>query len=257
MAQSKYRTILVAGDNPEEVLKKYSSTTKVERYLKFKRDDAPKLLERHIRSIREILDNDEIVSNISDNVKEYLKELYLSLTDTDEFDYYLDITKGCYYDEETGDAYSTENPNAKYAFYKLGNIHLGEPFILNNGDESFIAKIKDINWDELHMNKTKAALCKRVWQLIVEEDAPNDENEEKMVNNWNERKQYFLNFNTCDEYIKHTCSFWHYAFATDDKYEQIDYTISDKDWVANYYDKFIKNLNPETQLTICEVRMLD
>lgn len=39
----------------------------------------------------------------------------------DEFDYFLEITKGCTYDEETGDAYTTENPDAMYQMYYIGD----------------------------------------------------------------------------------------------------------------------------------------
>ena len=42
MAKSVFRTVLVIGDNHEELIKKYSADTKVERHVKCKLDDAKK-----------------------------------------------------------------------------------------------------------------------------------------------------------------------------------------------------------------------
>lgn len=38
----------------------------------------------------------------------------------------------------------------------------------------------------------------------------------ELVKNWEKNKAYFSNFIDCDEYVKHTCSFWHYG-VTDGK----------------------------------------
>lgn len=260
MAQSSFHTILVIGDKPESLLIEYSLSTVVPKYLKVKRDDAKKLLNKHIKAIKSLLDNKNL--KLTDNQKEYFKELYLSLQETDEFDYFLDITKGCIYDEETGDAYTTENNKAKYQMYYIGeNLHFAEPFKTIDGEETYNSKIENIAWDEMHMNLKKVALCQRVWQLLVEKEDANDEAETKLIEAWTPRIDYFLNFSDCDEYVKHTCSFWHYGVIkrTEDGsiFNEVDYTISDKEWVSTFYDKYIKNLPPDTLLTICEVRKLD
>ena len=50
MAETHFHTILVIGEEPEKTIAKYSSVTEVEKHLKIKRDDAPKLLNRHIKA---------------------------------------------------------------------------------------------------------------------------------------------------------------------------------------------------------------
>lgn len=256
MAETHFHTILVIGEEPEKTIAKYSSVTEVEKHLKIKRDDAPKLLNKHIKAIKSFLDSDKI--KLTSRQKDYFKEAYLSLKDMDEFDYFLEITKGCTYDEETGDAYTTENPDAMYQMYYIGDkCPFAEPFILNDGTTSYSTKVQDIDWSKMHMSVAKMELCKRVWALIVDEDTPTNEREEELVKNWEKNKAYFSNFTDCDEYVKHTCSFWHYGVTDGKKFSEVDYTISDKEWVATFYDKFVKDLAPEILLTVCEVRKLD
>ena len=49
MAKITYRTILVIGDNHEEIVKKYSADTKVKKYVKLKFADAEKERKKHIK----------------------------------------------------------------------------------------------------------------------------------------------------------------------------------------------------------------
>lgn len=256
MAKTYFHTILVIGDEPEDIIKKYSLSTTVDKHLKIKRDDAQKLLNKHIKTIKQFLESDKI--KLTDNQKNYFKELYLSYKEMDDFDYFLEITKGCTYDEETGDAYTTENPDAKFQTYYMDEkCPFAEPFYLNDGTISYSAKIKDIDWGKMHMNHEKVALCKRVWELMVGGEQPKTNQEEQIVKNWENNVTYFNNFNSCEEYTIHTCSYWNYGVTDGKKFTEVDYTVSDKEWVATFYDKYIKDLNPETLLTVCEVRKLD
>lgn len=253
--QSVFHTILVVGDNPKEIAEKYSMSLKVERHLKMKRKDAGKMLKNHKKVIENLLNNKTI--KLPETHLDYFKELYLNLNEMDDFDYFIEQTKGCVYDEETGDAYTTENPDAKYKSYNIENLHFAEPFILNDGSISYSAKKSEIDWEKMHMNSEKSALCKRVWDLIVEHIEPSDAKEQEIINNWSAREGYFLNFDNRDEYVRHTCSFWHYAFASNNRYEEVNYSVSDKKWVSEFYDKFIKDLPDDTLLTIIEARSLD
>lgn len=141
MAETHFHTILVIGEEPEKTIAKYSSVTEVEKHLKIKRDDAPKLLNKHIKAIKSFLDSDKI--KLTSRQKDYFKEAYLSLKDMDEFDYFLEITKGCTYDEETGDAYTTENPDAMYQMYYIGDkCPFAEPFILMMEQHLIVLKYK-------------------------------------------------------------------------------------------------------------------
>lgn len=253
--QSVFHTILVIGNNPNEISDKYSMSLKVEKHLKMKRKDAGKMLKNHKKVIENLLNNKTI--KLPETHLDYFKDLYLSLSDMDDFDYFVEQTKGCVYDEETGDAYTTENPNAKYKAYNIENLHFAEPFLLLDGTNSFSAKKNQIDWNAMHMNKEKCALCERVWDLIVNHSVPIDMKEEEIVKNWSAREKYFLNFENKEEYVRHTCSFWHYGVASENMYEEVNFSISDKKWVSSFYDRFIKDLPEDSLLTIIEARSLD
>lgn len=264
MARSVFRTVLVIGDNHEEIIKKYSLDTIVKPYVRYKRDDAKRLQDKHILFIESLLTNPNF--KMTERQKELYKNLYLSYKEMDEFDYYLELTEGCKYDEETGDAISTENPNAFYRNEKCYHKRLiqtnGEeeapfsnPFKLKNGSKAYIARYDDIDWELNHLYGTE--LYERVWDLCVKKDSPVNEQETMIKNNMANRDEYFNNFANCDEYVKHSCSFWCYGIATEEKYEEVSFKVSDKEWVAQFYDKYIKTIKGNPTLAIYEVRSLN
>lgn len=262
MARSLFRTVLVIGKNHEEIIKKYSLDTKVERYLKMKFDDAEKLRLKHLEFIEKVLTNKQVV--LTDTQKEIYKNLYLDIKEMDSFEYFQKMTEGCYYDEETGDAYSTENPNAHYQYERCPQHRLevkneesdfSNPFILNDGTISYVAKVGEINWKRMHLYNTK--LYEAAWELCVEDREPLNGEEKKIKDNMKNRLGYFDNFDSKDSYVKHSCSFWMYGVAMEDKYEELDYTISDKQWVSNFYEKYIRNLDKNETLSIYEVKRIE
>ena len=73
MAQSGFKKILVIGDNHEEIIKKYSADTKVEKYIYMKRDDAEKNQHKYLKYLETLLNNKEI------KLPEYQREVYQDL----------------------------------------------------------------------------------------------------------------------------------------------------------------------------------
>ena len=204
MARSVFRTVLVIGDNHEEIIKKYSADTAVKPYVKYRRDDAAGMLEKHISIIKEILENPHMT--LTERQREVYKDLYLDLKSMDDFDYYLQISDGCIYDEENGDAISTVNPNAYYrseACYEKRFQATGEeapfsnPFKLKNGKQSYSARLSDIDWEKNHMFNTE--IYRAAWELVVEDRDPQNEREEHIKNNMSNRLAYFQNFTDVDE----------------------------------------------------------
>lgn len=264
MGRSVFRTVLVIGDNHEEIIKKYSLDTVVKPYVKYKRKDASKLQKKQLLFLENVITNPLLT--LSEKQKELYKELYLSIKEMSDFEFYLYITKGCKYDETNGDAISTENPNAYYKFEKCyqkrlmdshGEIEaqFSDPFKLKDGTKSYVARYNDIDWDLMHLHGTH--LYQRAWELCVDDEEPENEQEEKIKNSMSKRQEYFMNFNDCDEYIRHSCSFWTYGVATENNYEEVNFQISDKDWVANFFDKYIKDIKNNPTLAIYEVRSLN
>lgn len=48
-----------------------------------------------------------------------------------------------------------------------------------------------------------------------------------------------------------------YGVATEEKYDEVSFKVSDKEWVAKFYDKYIKNIKGNPMLAIYEVRSLN
>lgn len=264
MARSVFRTVLVIGDNHKEIIKKYSLDTKVEPYVRYKRDEAATLQKKQLKFLESILTNSNFT--LTERQKEVYKNMYIECRDMDDFEFYLHLTEGCKYDETTGDALSTENPNSYYRAEKCYQERLvdsnGEeegpfsnPFKLKDGSKSYIAKYNDINWEQIHMYGTY--IYQRAWELCVEDDEPTTDQEKQIKERMSNRQDYFMNFNNCEEYVRHSCSFWTYGIATADKYEEVTFKISDKDWVAKFYDKYIKPIKGNPTLAIYEVRSLN
>lgn len=264
MARSVFRTVLVIGDNHEELIKKYSADTKVEYHVKCKLDDAEKLHNSFLKLIETILDSKDLT--LTESQRENYKKLYLNVKEMDDFEYYQYYTKGCRYDEETGDALTDENPEAHYRAEKCYEKRLRErgeegpfsnPFWLNDATKSYSARYKDICWERMHMYDKETEIYKRAWELVVDDDEPRDNKEERIKTNMKGKLGYFLNFKNKEEYIKHSCSFWCYGIINENGYDEVTYQISDKDWVATFYDKYIKTIKGNPLLTIYEVRSLN
>ncbi len=264
---------MVVGNNPDELVKKYDLDTKVKPYVKMKRSEAAKRQAIHLKFIENLLTTNQIV--LSDRQREIYKDLYLDIQDMDEAMYFEAFTEGCTYDEKTGDALSTENPNAKYQHAcnpqkrldASGEEHdMINPFILlpeedntekeNDEDEiSYQARKCEIDWDRMHLYNT--ALYYRVWALCVDDEEPISPQEETIKERMKERQDYFANFKNDDEYVNHSCSFWCYGYLDENGYKELDYTISDKEWVATFYEKFVEPLKDDDYISLYLVRAID
>lgn len=267
MMRNTFRTILVIGDDHEKIVKKYSADTKVEKYVRMRLDDAEKERKDHIALIEKML-TDKRVPTLEESDYDKLKDFYLTLSHMDDFEYFRSATEGCEYDEETGDALTDANPNAYYKYERCQQHRLdvtgeegdfSDPFPLKDGSKAYSARFNDIDWDKIHKNPDKIHLNDRVWEMVVNDDEPQGEQEEYIKERMFARIAYFTdNFKNKEEYISHSTSYWHWGVATEEKYEEVNYKISDMAWVTNFYDKYIKGLEKENPLlTIYEVKCLD
>lgn len=259
MDSGGYRTLLVIGENHLEIAKKYSLDTKVEPYIRYHFDDAEKL---HIKYLKVLENLIKTYQDVSQKVADKYKEMYDEYCEMDDFEYYQQLTYGCQYDED-GNAWSTENPWAEYQYERCydkrikqdqrNEANFSNPLILKNGKKAYSALVKEIDWEKNHMYNTE--IYQSAWDICVNGKEPVTEEEKLIKQNFGRRKDYFSNFKSADEYIKHNCSFWTYGVATDEKY-----ICADKDnaidWTTNFYDRFIKDLNPDERLSIYEIKLL-
>lgn len=270
MSKITFRTVMVVGSNPDELIAKYDLDTKVEPYVKLRFSDAAKARESHLRFISEVLNSDKIP--LTDNQREIYKNIYLDIKAMDDIDYFGQATEGCTYDENTGDAISTVNPNAFYMHAVNPQKRLDatneehdfcNPFILlpeegeDGGDDiiSYTALKSEIDWERMHMYNTK--LYERAWEICVEDSEPQNNQEETIKRKMGERTEYFANFSDKEEYVRHSCSFWCYGYLDKNGYKEIDYTIFDKEWVKTYYDRFVRPISDDETVSLYVVRAID
>ena len=178
-------------------------------------------------------------------------------------EFFEEMTDGCTIDEN-GDAYSTKNQKAKYRaercyeerYKKTGEeAPFSNPMVLKDLTKSYSARFDDIEWAANHMFGTD--LYRRAWEIVMEGSEPKTEQEKNIKERMGNRQAYFKNFADADEYVRHSCSFWCYGVITQDgEYHEVGNGVSDKDWVAQFFDKYIKPIKGNPLLTIYEVRKI-
>ena len=238
MSKIIFRTVMVVGDNPDELIKKYDLDTKVEPYVKLKRSDAEKARKMHLKFIEDILTSNKII--LTDRQRDVYKNIYLDIQEMDETEYFEHTTMGCTYDDETGDALTTVNPNA---FYQHA-VNPQKRLDATNEESDFI----------------------NPFILLPEEGekegevisyTPQNEQEKVIKKNMKERMDYFADFSDKEAYGSHSCSFWCYGYLDENGYKELDYTISDKECVRTYYERFVEPISEDTTLSLYFVRAID
>lgn len=185
--------------------------------------------------------------NIADESEEELLDEYEGMKDEYEtFELFLLNQYGYTKHELSGEIGYWENPNAKWDWYEVGGRWSGM-LLTKNGEYWDSAKLKDIDWEK--MKELKEAKYTATW-----------ENEPEGIH------RYFagiLEDDTKESYVKRMCEFSTFAIITTDGiwYEEgmmgwfgmSSSTNEDvRSWSEAYFDKFIKDEDPETILTIVD-----
>ena len=254
-----FRTVLVIGDNPDDIIKKYSLDTKVEPYVCFKKSKASERKNNKIQLLKGCLELVDL--SLSNEQKALIDEELISLQEMSDLEFFLSSTEGCTYDKETGDAYTTVNPYGFYrnertpqkVFEKTGDLSgFCNPFQLYDDYISYSAINNEIDWSLNH--KHNANLYKRTWEIVVEGDKPKNKDEETIKKNMINRKKYFENFSNKEEYVDYSTSFWTYGVATEKTYNEVGMHLDEKEWITKFYETYIKDLPSDTLLTLYEVQ---
>lgn len=238
------RSCLVIGDDPDIILSKYDKLKKVKPYVKYKKVDAHNLKQKHLELLSTVINGN---NNLKNEQKELIKKRADALSLMIDDDYFNMISSGLEI-TENGDAISVENPDGKITSYKIGGEHV-IPFITNENLSVFSSLKSDILWDTL--NTTNSQTYEIAWDLYHGK-SPSSQIEKQIYDNMRPFRHHFAQFETKEEYIKYNTSFWTFAVATIDKWVDMDASNNTKDWILNYYERFILKLSPDTKLTIVE-----
>lgn len=249
MEKNRFYTVMVVGKNPQELMEKYSMEKKVEPYIKYKYLDAKKLRDKTLATYKDLISNFQKYG-FNNDFLEVIKEKHKAIQSMSPFEYYTLITYGMFYDED-GNAMSEENPDGKWLKYHIGQ-GFSYPLRLNDGTESYSALKSDIKWDDLHLNSASVSLFRTVWRLVMEDENPTNDDEEKIKKIWSVRKNYLQKFKSEDAFVYHNCSYWNYAYLDDKGWVDLDDSPSDIEWVSTFYDRFVTKLKDDDLITIYE-----
>lgn len=238
---------MVVGNNPEDIVKKYSSEYKQEPYVKYKYLDAKKYQDAALKTLKAVLDNFDKI-NMSPHVKEALQERLANISDLSPFEYYRELTDGMYYNEN-GDALSEENPNIKYNTCRIGR-NFAIPLKLKDGTESYSALAKDIDWES--MNGANKSVYEAAWELVIDGREPQSDDEKTIYEAMKDKEAYFEKFKSKEAYVTYSTAYWNYAYADENGWVDVDDDGNEEKWINDFFTRFVKNIKPNDLVTIYE-----
>ena len=238
---------IVAGENPEKLMELYGvSNGDGNKHILFKFNDAKKLQERQIELYQSLIEKAGLPAAYVASLKEELKDIKEMTPD----DFFLTMTSEYKHDPDTGDAYTTENPNGKWRAYAMGKF-FSVPFKTLNGEETFQARKKDIDWDSIHLNNQ--AVYKTAWEMVMEGKEPKTEEDKIVYENMKNRTTYFEKYGDKKTYVISNTAFWGYAFLSEKEgWKELEPNVNQFIWVSQFFDRFIEPLDDNTLLTIYE-----
>lgn len=249
MEQNRHFNVLVAGENPDELIKKYDSTKKVGSYVAYEFAKAKEYKENYLTTLRAVLEELEKLDPNDPQIT-FVREEIIDIEATPAEDYYFELIGDLEVDEKTGNAISTENPEGKYTSCRPAGF-FALPFILKeDGREVYSARKGEIDWEKIHLANTRA--YEVAWDTVMEGKTPNGEQEKTIYENMKNRVHYFQNFENREHYIASSTAFWNFAFVDENGWHEIDGKEPQFDWVVKYYDRFVKPLPDDTKLTLFE-----
>lgn len=244
----RHFNVLVVGENPEEIMLKYDANTKVAPYVKYEYKRAKEYYNSYLKSLKVLLKTFIKDGEDEENI-DLLKAEISDVENMNPEDYYFELVSDLEVNEQTGDAYSTENPNEKFTSHRVAGF-FALPFILKDGREVYSAYKGEIDWEKIHLANQRP--YEVAWDTVVDGKVPNGEEEHQIYENMKNRIHYFSNFESREHYIAASTAFWDYAYVDENGWIEIDNSKPQFDWVIKFYDRFVKPLPDNAKLTLYE-----
>ena len=239
---------MVVGDDPSNIIGKYDINKKEEPYIKYKYLEAEKYKNSAIKVLEKILESYDKIG-IPFTSKDVLEKRLKALKNMSTFEYYQDLTEGLYYDDE-GNALTTENKNGHWISCTIGK-NFAIPLKLKDGREVYSAKKKDVDWSVMHKHNRNIYLT--AWEMVMENKAPNTDEERMIYKAMKNKQAYFSKFKDKEAYADYSTSYWNYAYVDEKNgWIDIDDSNDENEWINNFYHRFVTNLKDDDLITIFE-----
>ena len=246
---------MCVGDDPMGIMSRYDRNRKVEEHVKYMFKDAGRYRDAAIRTLGKMLENRDKFPSKGDDYFEIMKLRLENLKRMSDLDYYLEMTEGMNYDENNN-ALTDENEEGRWNKCRILDVKddLYYPLELKGGVASYSAKNSDIDWEMTHMPEYRVKTYARAWELVINGDKPENEEDAKLFGIMSDKKDYLLGFGTEEKYVKYCTACWYTAFVDENGWHDVktDSKGSYEDWILNFYYRFIKNLSPDEKVTILE-----
>lgn len=226
--QNNLYTVLVAGDID---LSNYDLKKKVSPYVVYEYNKRKDIRLQTINIYK------DIINNLDDNqanktLKMFLNAKLQDLTEMTDEEYFEEATKGMTYDEKTGNALSTVNPNGRYKILQEPTIDTALPLI----DGKFECFVKDIKNIPKNIDNEKKEFYESFWDDAMLSWYKND---------------YLNLYNNKETYVNVMCEpLFYNAFVSKETgwVEQGEY--NQIEWVLNFKEKFINKLSDNTKIKV-------
>lgn len=246
LSASSFFSLLVIDENPDDIILKYDMLTDVDTpYILYEYSDMKNIRTNKIKIYKEMSKKCNNKNTLIGIHREILK--LKSMTDEEHYEYLGELNS---YDSNKN-IISTENPNGKWITCDKGGKLLSNYMKDFNDNGVISAKKSEIDWELTHLRSDKLNTINRTWDLCVNNIKPENEKDENIMKNMSKYKNYFSNFKNKEEYCKMLCSFWTYAVIINGTWVDMEFE-NEFNWIINFYDIFIKNLDNNSKITIYE-----
>ena len=250
MAQHNYFSVMVVGDNPDELLKPYSKDLIVDDYIAYHFKDAKKLRDNEITVFEGLLKLDALLSM----QKQYIQERLDLVKESTPEEYFNDILCLGFKKDKDGNAITNVNPNGKFDYAKKGR-RFSMPLKLYDKSEVWQARCKDVDFEAMHLTNYKT--YEIVWEMFKEGKTPETEQEKTLYDNMKTLDNYFDSFKSKEDYVIYNTAFFHYAYLDEKQgWHDINEEKNSLDWISKFYERFVEPLNPNDLITIYECRIV-
>lgn len=249
--KSRFFSVMVIGENPQEILSKYDMNKKVELHAKYKYLDAKKMHSAALKMLSTILDDPKKIG-LTEFQLEYFRNRYKAIKSLSPFEYYMSVTEGMYYDEN-GDAMTDENPEGKWVTATIGK-NFSLPLILLDGSACYQARAGEINWEAMNSDETVYVIA---WETVIDGREPQTDEEKRIYEAMKDSTEYLSKFASKEAYVRYCTSFWCYAVVDENGWTDIDGAGNDAEWISNFADRFGKPLEPDQLVSIFECSVND
>lgn len=234
--------VLIIGDDIEEKLAPYDENIRVEPYIDIKRKEVLKKKKEIEREVNK-------ASEKESKEKSYLQDYKNGKIEKMSLEEFAKSWYGQELDEE-GNLLTTYNPDSKWDRHEIGGRWSGE-LLLKNGEKVNQSRFGEISWKGMLCDIEKAGHLSGHWDKTMNGQAlykPEHYRERyKTKRAFIERNMKFTTFAVITQdgrwHEKGEMGYWGMSSDTDKDAEK---------WGSEYWDRFLKDLKPDTLLTIVD-----